>query len=258
MFDTGTDAKGGGYEPFDTKIIEWYKKTRDSLKEKNGDYIPSLVFQHIPMFEHYNVLKQVKKSEKGAIPAFRIHKGEYYKIDETKCVPGSVLLEPPSIPDINTGEFEALKEKGDILGVYVGHDHKNSYVGKYDGIDIGFTQSSGFNVYGNGKERGVRCFVIDENDPKHYETYTKTYRQLCNGKLQKPVYDALAKVCISLISKVEYLKACKKKTKNYWSVRWNLIFGELRRTMIVRLKKNGIMRIIIRAIPELTRQLMKK
>ena len=54
------------------------------------------------MFEHYNVLKQVKKSEKGAIPAFRIHKGEYYKIDETKCVPGSVLLEPPSIPDINT------------------------------------------------------------------------------------------------------------------------------------------------------------
>ena len=194
LFDTGTDAKGGGYEPFDTKIIEWYKKTRDSLKEKNGDYIPSLVFQHIPMFEHYHVLKQVKKSEKGAIPAFRIHKGEYYKIDETKCVPGSVLLEPPSIPDINTGEFEALKEKGDILGVYVGHDHKNSYVGKYDGIDIGFTQSSGFNVYGNGKERGVRCFVIDENDPKHYETYPKTYRQLCNGKLQKPVYDALAKV----------------------------------------------------------------
>ena len=84
--------------------------------------------------------------------------------------------------------------KGDILGVYVGHDHKNSYVGKYDGIDIGFTQSSGFNVYGNGKERGVRCFVIDENNPMHYETYTKTYRQLCDGKLQKPVYDALAKV----------------------------------------------------------------
>ena len=194
LFDTGTDAKGGGYEPFDTKIIDWYKKTRNELKEKNGHYIPSLVFQHIPMFEHYNVLKQVKKNEKGAIPAFRIHKGEYYKIDETKCVKGSVLLEPPSIPDINTGEFDALKEKGDVLGVYVGHDHKNSYVGKYDGIDIGFTQSSGFNVYGNGKERGVRCFIIDENDPTNYETYTRTYRQLCDGKLHKPVYDALAKV----------------------------------------------------------------
>lgn len=76
------------------------------------------------MFEHYNVLKRVGKREKGAIPAFRIHKGEHYKIDETKCVEGSVLLEPPSIPDINTGEFEALSEKDDVLGVYVGHDHK--------------------------------------------------------------------------------------------------------------------------------------
>lgn len=137
------------------------------------------------------MLKRVKKSEKGAVPAFRIHKGEYYKIDESKCVPGSVLLEPPSIPDVNTGEFDALCEKGEILGVYVGHDHKNSYVGKYKGIDLGFTQSSGFNVYGNGKQRGVRCFVLDENDPCGYKTYTKTYEQLCDGKLHKPLMDAL-------------------------------------------------------------------
>ena len=194
LFDSGTDAKGGGYEPFDTKIIDWYRKTRESLKEKNGDYVPSLVFQHIPLFEHYNVLKKVSKREKGAIQAFRIHKGEFYKIDESKCVKGSVLLEPPSIPDVNTGEFNALKEKGEVLGVYVGHDHKNSYVGKCDGIDLGFTQSSGFNVYGNGKQRGVRCFVLDENNPYEYETYTRTYEELCDGKLNRPVLDALWRV----------------------------------------------------------------
>ena len=194
LFDSGTDAKGGGYEPFDPQIIDWYKKKRDELKAKNGDYIPSLVFQHIPMFEHYNVLKRVGKREKGAIPAFRIHKGEHYKIDETKCVEGSVLLEPPSIPDINTGEFEALSEKDDVLGVYVGHDHKNSYVGKVGNIDVGFTQSAGFNVYGNGKQRGVRCFVLDENDPRNYKTYTKTYEQLCDGKLNTPIKDAIWRV----------------------------------------------------------------
>lgn len=121
-------------------------------------------------------------------------KGEHYKIDETKCVEGSVLLEPPSIPDINTGEFEALSEKGDVLGVYVGHDHKNSYVGKVGNIDVGFTQSAGFNVYGNGKQRGVRCFVLDENDPRKYKTYTKTYEQLCDGKLNTPIKDAIWRV----------------------------------------------------------------
>ena len=31
LFDSGTDAKGGGYEPFSTDIIDWYKKTRDEL-----------------------------------------------------------------------------------------------------------------------------------------------------------------------------------------------------------------------------------
>ncbi len=86
------------------------------------------------------------------------------------------------------------REKGDVLGVYVGHDHKNSYVGKVGNIDVGFTQSAGFNVYGNGKQRGVRCFVLDENDPRNYKTYTKTYEQLCDGKLNTPIKDAIWRV----------------------------------------------------------------
>ena len=191
---SGTDTKNGGYEPVDKNIINWYKETREKLKEENSDYVPSLVFQHIPLCEHYNVLKKVSKRTKGAIPAFRTHKGEFYIIDKEKCSSDSVLLEPPSIPDINTGEFDAFKEKGEVFGVYVGHDHKNSYVGKYQGIDLGFTQSSGFSTYGNGKERGVRIFILDENNPKEYQTYTKTYRQLCDGKLQKPITDAIGKM----------------------------------------------------------------
>lgn len=191
---SGTDTKNGGYEPVDKNIINWYKETREKLKEENSDYVPSLVFQHIPLCEHYNVLKKVSKRTKGAIPAFRTHKGEFYIIDKEKCSSDSVLLEPPSIPDINTGEFDAFKEKGEVFGVYVGHDHKNSYVGKYQGIDLGFTQSSGFSAYGNGKERGVRIFILDENNPKEYQTYTKTYRQLCDGKLQKPITDAIGKM----------------------------------------------------------------
>ena len=127
LFDTGTDAKGGGYEAFDPAIIDWYRKTRDALKAETGHYVPSLVFQHIPMPEYYHVLRRVKKSEKGAIQAFRTHKNEFYKLGDT-CRPGDMLEEPPSIPDINNGEFDALHEKGDILGVFVGHDHKNSFV----------------------------------------------------------------------------------------------------------------------------------
>lgn len=191
LFDSGTDAKGGGYEPFDRNIIKWYQKTRDELKEQNGAYVPSIVFQHIPMFEYYNVLERVKRTEKGAIRAFRIHKNEYYKLGKT-CGEGDVLLEPPSIPNENTGEFEALSEKGDVLAVFVGHDHKNSFVGRYKNIDLGFTQSSGFNVYGNRTKRGVRCILIDENNPGEYKTYTRTFEELVGKKVSRPIYDFIS------------------------------------------------------------------
>lgn len=191
LFDSGTDAKGGGYEAFDLAIIDWYRKTRDALKAETGHYVPSLVFQHIPMPEYYHVLRRVKKSEKGAIQAFRTHKNEFYKLGDT-CRPGDMLEEPPSIPDINNGEFDALHEKGDILGVFVGHDHKNSFVGRYKDMDLGFTQSAGFNVYGNRTKRGVRCFVLHEDDPTHCDTYTRTYEELVGTKVHRPVFDYLS------------------------------------------------------------------
>ncbi len=191
LFDSGTDAKGGGYEPFDKKIIEWYKKTRDALKEKNGAYVPSIIFQHIPMPEYYNVLKRVKRGERGAIRAFRAHKNEYYKLGDT-CAKDDILLEPPSIPNENTGEFNAISQCGDVLAVFVGHDHKNSFVGRYKNIDLGFTPSCGFNVYGNRTKRGVRCIILDENHPKTYHTYVRTYEELVGKKVSRPVFDYLS------------------------------------------------------------------
>lgn len=188
LFDSGTDAKGGGYEPFDVRIIDWYKKTREELKTKNGKYVPSIVFQHIPMCEYYNALKRVKKDTKGAIRAFRTHKNEYYVLGDS-CRQSDILLEPPSIPNENTGEFDAISEKGDVMAVFVGHDHKNSFVSRYENVDLGFTQSSGFNAYGNRTKRGVRIIELDENKPGEYETYTRTFDELVGTKVQKPLYD---------------------------------------------------------------------
>ena len=188
LFDSGTDAKGGGYEPFEVTSIDCYKKTREKLKAENGAYVPSIVFQHIPLCEYYNVLKQVKKTTKGAIRAFRTHKNEYYVLGDT-CRKGDILLEPPSIPNENTGEFDAISEKGDVMAVFVGHDHKNSFVGRYKNVDLGFTQSSGFNVYGNRTKRGVRIIELDENKPGEYETYTRTFDELVGTKVNKPLYD---------------------------------------------------------------------
>ena len=77
------------------------------------------------------------------------------------------------------------------MGVFVGHDHKNNFVGRYRNIALGFTPSAGFNVYGNRTKRGVRCIVLNEKKPCEYHTYTRTYEELVGKKVSRPVFDYL-------------------------------------------------------------------
>lgn len=194
MIDSGGDKKGGGYEAVTREQIEWYKSAREALREQAGKYVPSIVFQHIPLSEYYNVLRRVGKRDKNAVRAFRTHKNEYYVPDEKVMkVSDYFMLEPPSIPDENTGEFEALREKGDVFAVFAGHDHKNSFVGTYEGIDLGYTPSCGFNVYGEGTKRAVRVFEFREENPADYVTRTLSFRELIGRKVKMPVRDFLFK-----------------------------------------------------------------
>ncbi len=185
LIDSQSDKKGGGYEAVSKEQIDWYKSTREALK-KYDSYIPSILFQHIPLCEYYKLLKRVSRFKHKAIRAYRQHKNEFYILDDNSK---GNFLEPPSIPDRNTGEFEAISEKGDVIAVFVGHDHKNDFVGKYKNITMGFTPSAGFNEYGNGRYRGVRIIDIDESNPKSFKSRIVTYQDLGFNKLKKPVKD---------------------------------------------------------------------
>lgn len=74
---------------------------------------------------------------------------------------------------------------------FLGHDHKNSFIGKYKNVIMGFTPSAGFNEYGNGINRGVRVIELDENDINNFSTRVVTYGDLGFKKLKKPVKDFL-------------------------------------------------------------------
>lgn len=185
LIDSGTDKKGGGYEAVSKEQLAWYRQTREGLRDADG-YIPSMVFQHIPLCEFYELLQRVKRFTPKAIRAYRTHKNEFYTLNETST---GNFKEPPSVPDENAGEFDALCEKGDVLAVFVGHDHKNDFAGRYKDILLGFTPSAGFNEYGNGCNRGVRIIELDETDPKAFTTRVLTYRDLGFTRLEKPIKD---------------------------------------------------------------------
>ena len=194
IIDSHGKAKdGAGYAPVDKEQIEWYFSRREQLKAENGDYLPSLVFQHIPVPEFFDVIKKVPKGTKGAVPAYGAHENEYFVLNDETIAEGGFMLESPASPDVNTGEFEAMSEKGDVLGIYVGHDHNNSFVVKYKGVDLGYTQGAGFNVYGPGENRGVRIFELDETAPREYKTHTATFKELCGTKIKTPVKEFIYK-----------------------------------------------------------------
>ena len=194
IIDSHGKAKDGtGYAPVDKKQIEWYVSRREQLKAENGDYLPSLVFQHIPVPEFFDVIKKVPKGTKGAVPAYGEHENEYFVLNDETIAEGGFMLESPASPDVNTGEFEAMSEKGDVLGIYVGHDHNNSFVVKYKGVDLGYTQGAGFNVYGPGENRGVRIFELDETAPREYKIHTATFKELCGTKIKTPVKEFIYK-----------------------------------------------------------------
>lgn len=187
LIDSNAKEKDGSYSPVRKEQIEWYKNARDKFKEKSGDYLPSIVFQHIPVPEFYEIINKVSPFTKGAIEDFKNHKHCFFALDKAMTDRGDFMGETPAVPKVNTGELDALREKGDVFALFVGHDHNNSFYKEYKEITLGYTQGTGFNTYGPGGKRGVRVFTFDEDNVRDFETHTVTMAELCKFKPSSPV-----------------------------------------------------------------------
>lgn len=181
-----------GYDHVHENQLEWYRKVRDEYELKCGKVVPSIVIQHIPVPEVLELLKEVKRGTKGAVQGFRNHAGKWFVLDENKVNTTGFMKESPADPMENGGEFDAMAEKGDVVGIYFGHDHINSFNGKVRGIDVGYTQGAGFHVYGPGLDRGVR--MINLNPDGTFETYDLRYRDLVGKKVKEKIRFALFQI----------------------------------------------------------------
>ena len=170
MYDCGR----GEFSP--AKAIEWYKKTSAELKAENGGKpVPSLMFQHIPMLETFELVEECNAEDEGAV------KGPDNKFIRLKPDVEGFLGEYISAVEKKTGQMEAIKECGDVKAVVFGHDHQNCFTGAVDGIDFIQTSCASFRCYGNRK-RGVRVFDIDEATGD-YETFFLTYEDIVGKSL---------------------------------------------------------------------------
>lgn len=138
----------GTYQKIQWNQIEWYRnRSREfSASSPNETPIPALAFFHIPLQE-YALLKGDTKTY-----------GNWQ--------------EGISSAGINSGLFSSFIDMGDVMGMFVGHDHVNDFIGIHMGIAMAFGRNSGADAYDNFV-RGGRIIKLYEGERK-FDTWITT------------------------------------------------------------------------------------
>jgi len=167
MMDSGRyapDAIAGqdfaGYPTWDwlrMDQVAWYREQSTALERRGGRKVPGLMFIHIALWEHrFMWWGGVDTRTEADAARGRARHGIVGERNEDEC-PGP----------FNSGMFNAILERGDVKGVFVGHDHVNDYVGDYYGVKLGYAPGTGFGAYGlegaeRNRMRGGRVFELSE------------------------------------------------------------------------------------------------
>ena len=154
------DVKGYAWLTFDQ--VNWYRQQSAAYTAQNGGKpLPALAFFHIPVPEYNEAAS-----------------------DENAILRGT-RMEEACAPKLNTGMFAVMKESGDVMGIFVGHDHDNDYAVMWKGILLAYGRFTGGNTEYNHLPNGARIIVLDEGA----RTFTSWIRQK-DGIVDKVTYPA--------------------------------------------------------------------
>lgn len=167
MFDSNTyDEELGGYDYVHDDQVEWYVKTSNALKEANGGVaVPSMAFQHIIVKEIFDLIESGENIE-GAL----LHQDGLDYVFKEGVLKAGYLKEYPCPGTRPSKQFPAMVNQGDVVAMFFGHDHNNSFEVNHSGIDLVATPGFTFNSYGN-EDRAVRIIDINEEETSTYSTY---------------------------------------------------------------------------------------
>ncbi|WP_293668563.1 metallophosphoesterase family protein [uncultured Parabacteroides sp.] len=137
----------GGYDYIKFDQINWYRENSARYTRQNGgDPLPSLAFFHIALPEYNQAAS-----------------------DETAILVGT-RKEKACAPQLNSGMFASMKEMGDILGVFVGHDHDDDYAVYWKGILLAYGRYTGGDTVYNNLSNGARVIEMTEGE-KNFKSW---------------------------------------------------------------------------------------
>lgn len=132
------NKKQSDYDWIHFDQVDWYRNESEKATARNKNTaLPSLAFFHIPIPEYNNVI------------------GKETTIGNQ--------FEGISSAEVNSGLFASMLEMKDVMGVFVGHNHGNNYIGIHKDIALAFGQVTGADAYGDF-DRGSRVIELKEGE----------------------------------------------------------------------------------------------
>lgn len=136
---TGNDAS----MPLPDQVM-WYYRTSMEMERDNGGKIPAIMYMHIPTPEHYHCAENP---------------------EQTNLI--GVKRESVGCSELNTGLFAACLERGDVRGIFCGHDHLCTYQAEYCGVTLAYASSIGYDMSTHDELRGGRVIDLFEGGGMH-------------------------------------------------------------------------------------------
>jgi len=140
FLDSGAYApfRFGHYDWIRRDQVRWFRRQVHGVRESCGE-LPALAFFHIPLQEY--------------ALAWRLGLCEGTKGERVCC------------PFWNSGFFRAMRQAGNVVGAFCGHDHLNDYEGVLGGIRLCYGRATGYNTYGREEfPRGARVIRLMEGE----------------------------------------------------------------------------------------------
>ncbi|MCR5635738.1 MAG: metallophosphoesterase [Clostridiales bacterium] len=188
LLDSGTYDDNGGYgkpgyndkksynnEEGYQRVVNYVRTVNEDMKSftADGDYAPTLAFQHIPLHEFYTtgIVVPCNEGDEGAFYSDdkKVDIPGYYRPNTDNPTVTGNYLESACCSATSTLElYKAFAEHENVKGIFYGHDHKNTLMGEgtykdLDGTEYklvqGYCKASTFKDYNDGNQ-GVRIFDL--------------------------------------------------------------------------------------------------
>ena len=157
---------GGGHDqasPMFNQVM-WYYRESVRREKELGRKLPGILFLHVPILE-FNLLWR-NPEQTGFIGRKRESLGS---------------------SELNSGLFMACLERGDVKGIFCGHEHLCDFQGEYLGITMAYDSAVGYDMSAHDDLRGGR--IIDLYANGEFSTrHVKLMDLLGRAALRDPSY----------------------------------------------------------------------